>query len=1097
MPDFDKILKAIETALKLIFGGQVPTWISPFIGYSILIAIVLLAIWGVLLVISKIKELWVKDFLPLFYKKKEQHRADRRRRFADHIESEIRRLNNQEAWSDYRFTELEAEVEAEGQYRTFSLLPFIERSHSGLRHESSLSKALERSQERLILLEGDPGSGKSVALRHLVQSLARRAMHARSTKSLIPIYINFKELKRQSDEIVDRNLIQSFVFKSINRANDRDIEEYLEKEFDRGMQEGIWLFLFDSFDETPDILSSTEADATIREYSDAISDFLHSMNKCRGIVASRQFRGPGQIGWPRFRILPLTEVRRAELVHKTDLKSELMDTTIGQLGIASDEIRGMTSNPMFLGLLCDYMRNGNPFPKNAHGVFETYIVNRLERDKERLKKRFNLESMQIRASAEVIAFCMTADTGLGLSPTRENIAASLNHLGFSTLENFHTHLDALEYIKIARSETTPATGSKLFTFAHRRFQEYFATCIVLREPNRTEPRQLITDGRWRETAVVLCQTQPISQLTPILSELSLILKELSDITESHLTNYALEFANKVERSFIARMNTDDVIMDAMSKKGRWRPAQFPWTSRVLHVLGLLQDGFSNRIKELPTDIRIRSRHLILMPSVFGTLFDKKWALEVAGILPEQVLLWLLRSAFQHKSQWLKNVAYRQVAQLGDIPPDIASKICQALAEMALNGRLWRERHTTTTYLSRLSNSTEFLGTMRLLLFAPFIDLLIHLSILLSALTNISLLLVSTEKTSVPPILLDFFWVLMLFVAIIILLLSYLALWRGYVFEVDPVGIFLTRLLFIIIATISLSVTIDLLNLYLEDWSKYLSLGFSILISIYLGTWAPSAIIASRISPSNTPYSWILAPFAVIFRFTQTLMFVGTNKPQKTILIIGSILFYIVGIITIFGKPITLTEVIITILGKPITPLDSITNTLATIVYYGYFIIFILIGGGTYVIGGFNILLSGLNWIRGWIGWQSSLKNRKRMMSYQDFFISLENIMDNAYFCIRFIRTVRERNLLSATPEAEFLLKELALALEYGPVQLNKERGEWSSFEFWLEKYLNKKRSSSWNSKRPEILDEICILLDQVYANNRGSKVQVQSNSLIS
>ena len=41
-----------------------------------------------------------------------------------------------------------------------------------------------------ILLEGDPGSGRNVALRHVAQSMARRAMSTRSTKSVIPIYIN-------------------------------------------------------------------------------------------------------------------------------------------------------------------------------------------------------------------------------------------------------------------------------------------------------------------------------------------------------------------------------------------------------------------------------------------------------------------------------------------------------------------------------------------------------------------------------------------------------------------------------------------------------------------------------------------------------------------------------------------------------------------------------------------------------------------------------------------------------------------------------------------------------------------------------------------
>jgi hypothetical protein len=621
MPNFNDIIAYIDAVLKLIFGDQVPAWISPLVGYILLLALVLLGFWGLLFVISKIKELWVKEFWPSFYSLEEKRRVARRRRFADHIESEIRRLNNLEAWSDYRFAELEAEVEAEGRRQAFSPLPFLQRSRSGLRREKSLSKALEVSRERLILLEGEPGSGKSVALRHVAQSMARRAMRARNAKTIIPLYINLKELKRHKKEAVDTNLVKDFVLKTLNRANDRDIEEYLEEEFERGLEDGTWLFLFDSFDEIPEVLSSTEADVTIRSYSDAISDFLHGMNQCRGIVASRQFRGPGQSGWPRFRILPLAEVRRTELVRKADLKPDLQSTIVGQLGTTSDEIRGMSSNPMFLGLLCEHMRAGNPFPQNAHSMFEAYVGTRLIRDQGRLKRRFSLEPAQIRATAESIAFCMAADPGLGLSPNRDSIASAMSRLGIQLHIDLNTHLDALEYIKLARSETATAAGdSKPFTFAHRRFQEYFATCVVLREPDRVGPRQLLTDARWRETAVTLLQTQPAEVLFPLMDEAQQLLKEM-------MRGMTDLIAEPLEYTLVHASDSKD------DKKEKPLPMPFPWPLGALHLLGLLQDGLGPRSKELPEDMRMCAGQLILTASVTGTLSDRKWGLEIAGIVP--------------------------------------------------------------------------------------------------------------------------------------------------------------------------------------------------------------------------------------------------------------------------------------------------------------------------------------------------------------------------------------------------------------------------------------------------------------------------------
>lgn len=693
MPDFEKINKAIDLVLKMIFGENTPPWIPRTVGYILACALILLAIWGLLLVLSKILQLWRNEFRPLFYNPEEKRRRVRRQRFSEHIEQKIRALNSLEAWSDYRFAELEAEVEAEGRRRRFGAFPFSRNSDGGLRRERSLSKALEASQERLIILEGDPGAGKSVALRHVAQSMARAAMKARSTSATVPIYINLKELERRKHEPIDSNLIRSFILKTLNRANDRDIEEFLEEEFDRGLEAGTWLFLFDSFDELPEVLSSTEADAKIRSFGDAISDFLHGMNKCRGIIASRQFRGPGQFGWPRFRILPLSEVRRLELIRKAGLKADTEREIIGHLGLAGNEIQSMASNPMFLGLLCEHMKVGNPFPQNAHNVFETYIESRLSRDKERLQRRFKLATADIRSAAEIIAFCMAADAGLGLSPTRQSIKEATTRLGFSFGKQFDLLMDGLEYIKLARSEALATVGeSKTFTFAHRRFQEYFATSIVLRESDRVPPKQLLADARWRETAVVICQTQPSHVLTPIIDE---------------------------SRKMLLEMVNSTSIEEAKQSQS---PQPFQWPDGSIHLLSLLQAGFGNRLNELSDDMRQSAGQLINSASKTGTLSDRKGALEVAGIIPSADLLSLLRAAFASSSQWLKGVAFQQTTRMSNIPEDIARSIRHSIVFLAIEGRLRRERYSTYAHLNRLDKSKEFTPIARLLLAIPTVEI---------------------------------------------------------------------------------------------------------------------------------------------------------------------------------------------------------------------------------------------------------------------------------------------------------------------------------------------------------------------------------------
>src|SRR5713101_1115177 len=103
MPDFEQLIKGINAVLQLIFGKNIPSWLSLLIGVLLAIGLILCAIWGFLFLLNKIIELWSKNILPLFYNREEKQRSVHRRYFAEHIESEIVRLGRQEDWKDYRF----------------------------------------------------------------------------------------------------------------------------------------------------------------------------------------------------------------------------------------------------------------------------------------------------------------------------------------------------------------------------------------------------------------------------------------------------------------------------------------------------------------------------------------------------------------------------------------------------------------------------------------------------------------------------------------------------------------------------------------------------------------------------------------------------------------------------------------------------------------------------------------------------------------------------------------------------------------------------------------------------------------------------------
>jgi len=997
------LIKLIDLSRKIItelfFNGQEPAWLSMAVNYFLLIALTLLVLWGLLIIISQIVKIWAEQIIPLYYDQKQKRRLLNRQRFAIHIEQEIRQLNSREEWKDYRFTELEAEVEAEGKRVRFPLLPFLRSTRRGLRREQSLSKALELSDERLILLEGDPGSGKSIALRHVAEKLAKQSSKDKNIQSIIPLYVNLKKLEREPDSAISRELIESFAKQELNRINDRDIEQFLDEEFQNGLKEGTWLFLFDSFDELPEVLSSVEADATIRDYAQAIDDFLSGFNKCRGIIASRQFRGPKHLGWPHFRILPL-DSRRWELIRKADLDPRIEKELSGRLRVAAQEIQEMTKNPMFLGILCEDMRDGNDFPKNSHGVFENYLKTRLTRDAERLQKRFHLQPAEVRAAAERIAFCMSIDSGVGLSPARDKIREAMDRHHLDSEDNLEQYMNALEYLKLARSEVQTLPGdAQFFTFAHRRFQEYFATCIVLSDLTRISPRQLLTDGRWRETAVVILQTQSPENFAPILAEASCLLQEMTRRIPD-LIDDPHHYINT---------GASSEIPSALQS--------FVWPAGLLPLFSLLQDGLMGRMQELPDNIQVNASRILLTASSEGNLLDQKWSLEVAGITPQPVLLWLLRRAFDSESQWLKEIAYRQTARLGRIPDDIAAAIRNSLTYLFHQHRLNKEYYTTFAHLSRLDQPSRFTNSLRLLKLVPAAD--------------------TTLKGGV--------------------LLGLIAL--GSVFYWNDVSFSLV-FAFLVFIVLEMLLYNQKSYPFIAKYFENFALVFRVLFIPLL--WVPFAITASEQGLFTSPIWWpflvFLPALYLIFDFNRTSKLICSSINNNKKHIIAFICSYSILILLLLLFP-RLPQALKSI------PCFIIISYLLISVYLIYWI--------------YKITIAAYFWQVDILKFKKWLKIPLKPVTAEEL-LHLLSQYQTPECSKKLIVVIHEKNVLSISEDSENLISELALTLEstMRSKPLPDEFIASELFRKWMEQYTRKNKLRLV-SLGQEFLDEIYIMLKQV------------------
>ncbi|WFE49978.1 hypothetical protein [Micromonospora sp. WMMD1155] len=630
----------------------------------------------------------VRQLKGWFDRHRDPRRVRRRALFADHVDSQLRRLDEREEWRDHRFARLEAEVETEGA-RHLLLPRWLHHRRDGLRREKSLSSALQRSSERLIVLQGEPGSGKSVAMRNAARVLAVRAMRRPRLDSRIPLYVNLKQL-RPVDGRLDAETVRSFVLDQLNRANSRDVEQFLDDEFTSGMRDGTWLFLFDSFDEIPEVLTATELDATVGRYADALYDFLHGMNVSPGVIASREFKGPRRFGWPRFTVQRLTDRQKRELIRKADLAPDAEGQVYAALAGADPMVTRLSGNPMLLGLLCEHVRTTGSFPNSSHAIFETFVKSRLERDRERIDKRFSVDPDELRQVAEEIAFRLTAEFGVGLSPSRAQVARLLHGglVGGRPIDpaRLNRLLDALEYVKLAQAPEGGNSGDEVpFTFAHRRFQEYFATCVVIREPERVPTEALLLDGRWRETAVALLQTQDGDAVNALIASAGRI-----------LARGAETLAAPAE------------------------PSAFQWPPNSLHLLDLLDTGLAARPEDVPASIRADVTTLLDAAWASERRHHQLWAVQATLLAEPSTAETILEKSFASMSVLLRGAAYRYAGRLPVVSARLSRHLRMALIDQAGQGRLLVDWPSVRAQLSRLYEPRPHIRAARLLRWEPVV-----------------------------------------------------------------------------------------------------------------------------------------------------------------------------------------------------------------------------------------------------------------------------------------------------------------------------------------------------------------------------------------
>jgi TIR domain/NACHT domain len=539
--------------------------------------------------------------------------------FCKTLADQISKLDRETNWNPAHYAELEAEVE------------IINDVGMTLRRKSGDMQSAIRADRNTcaFLVLGEPGAGKSVALR----KLARDMLAEVGKTGRIPIYVNLREWLpisgqgRRWSELRKPTMdeLQSFVVSSITR-DDSLMTKFVAQHFDRLREHGHLFFIFDSFDEIPQLLDVDGETWLIESLSDLLYRFIASGQQSRGILASRFFRRPTQsfLAQRILSVKPLTEERILQALSRVPGFSKERQKVLFRDRL---DLVPIARNPFLLSLLSEWMQHNGAFPKTQADLYESFL-GRCLAQREDLKTNRKLATEDVLRCAKDIAWFVFNSPSYGLeAPVRVIREAGVNKDAD----------EVMGILRAARLARVTDSADKSFSFVHRRFLEYFVTKRLLDHPSAAPLEHIPTDSRGRDSLVLyaqLCDDESANRL-------------------------ALLCWNEIQAHFgesVTRL-------------------------RAVHCLRFLTEAFRARTKVVNSFSSELAGFIHLHVVKGENLILAKICLEATGLLSYQVALPVLKIAMESNNFWLQETAFRACRHLTSLSSELKRTIVEYIATM--------------------------------------------------------------------------------------------------------------------------------------------------------------------------------------------------------------------------------------------------------------------------------------------------------------------------------------------------------------------------------------------------------------------------------
>ena len=416
---------------------------------------------------------------------------DRMKAVCGALTDDLRGIDTKTNWSARYFTPLDAEVE-------------VNTPNGKERRVTDLLNAIKKSRNRLFLVLGSPGAGKSVALRKLCQDLAGEV----DKTGKIPVYINLREWhveqkwSEESPPTVEQ--LYEFVFSNV-KGRDIVTSKFFERYFDRLYETGRLYFVLDSFDEIPAVLDEKENSELIHQLSEVIFKFLKGARQAeaQGILASRIFRKPTHEFQTEvtLEIRPFTEQKIVSTFENYGIFSKDL---IKKLFKDRPELVPIARNPFSAVLIAEYVENNNnQLPPNQSEMYADYFSRTLDSASERIHKKGLTKQQVIECTTEIASLMFDK---YGLEAPVNEVAEQLSEFPFE---------DVIDILKFARLGRLGSGDENLFSFSHRRFVEYFSVRKIINENKVLDLDAIPTDSQWRDALVLYCDVASTEQASSI------------------------------------------------------------------------------------------------------------------------------------------------------------------------------------------------------------------------------------------------------------------------------------------------------------------------------------------------------------------------------------------------------------------------------------------------------------------------------------------------------------------------------------------------------------------------------------------------------